>query len=130
MLGCEVIELFCEVDGNFPNHHPDPSKPQNLNDLIIEVKKQHADVGLAFDGDRIGVVTNDGETIPADRQMMLYAIDVLPRNPKASIIFDVKCSRLLAEVIIQHGGQPLMWKTGYSLIKAKMKAENVLLAVR
>ena len=129
-LGCEVIELFCEVDGNFPNHHPDPSKPQNLNDLIIEVKKQHADVGLAFDGDgdRLGVVTNDGEIIPADRQMMLYAIDVLSRNPKASIIFDVKCSRLLAEVIIQHGGQPLMWKTGHSLIKAKMKAENVLLA--
>ncbi len=122
-LGCEVIELFCEVDGTFPNHHPDPSKEKNLRDLICKVKQEKADVGLAFDGDgdRLGVVTSDGSVISADRQLMLYAIDVLKRLPSAPIIYDVKCTRLLAEVIRAHGGQPLMWKTGHSLIKAKMK---------
>ncbi|MSP52849.1 MAG: phosphomannomutase/phosphoglucomutase [Gammaproteobacteria bacterium] len=122
-LGCEVLELFCEVDGTFPNHHPDPSKEKNLRDLINKVKQAKADVGLAFDGDgdRLGVVTNDGTIISADRQLMLYAIDVLKRVPGAPIIYDVKCTRLLAEVIREHGGQPLMWKTGHSLIKAKMK---------
>ena len=122
-LGCEVLELFCEVDGTFPNHHPDPSKEKNLRDLINKVKQAKADVGLAFDGDgdRLGVVTNDGTIISADRQLMLYAIDVLKRVPGAPIIYDVKCTRLLAEVIREHGGKPLMWKTGHSLIKAKMK---------
>jgi len=129
-LGCEVSELFCEVDGHFPNHHPDPSKPENLQALITAVAQQKADIGLAFDGDgdRLGVVTNTGEIIAADRQMMLYAIDVLSHHANAPIIFDVKCTRLLADVITQHGGKPLMWKTGHALIKAKMKAENVLLA--
>jgi phosphomannomutase/phosphoglucomutase len=122
-LGCEVIELFCEVDGTFPNHHPDPSKEKNLRDLISKVKQEKADVGLAFDGDgdRLGVVTSDGVVVSADRQLMLYAIDVLKRVPGAPIIYDVKCTRLLAEVIRAHGGEPLMWKTGHSLIKAKMK---------
>ena len=122
-LGCDVIELFCEVDGTFPNHHPDPSKEKNLRDLIAKVKQERADVGLAFDGDgdRLGVVTSDGVVVSADRQLMLYAIDVLKRVPGAPIIFDVKCTRLLAEVIREHGGEPLMWKTGHSLIKAKMK---------
>lgn len=122
-LGCDVIELFCEVDGTFPNHHPDPSKEKNLRDLIHKVKQEKADVGLAFDGDgdRLGVVTSDGTVISADRQLMLYAIDVLKRVPGATIIYDVKCTRLLAEVIREHGGQPMMWKTGHSLIKAKMK---------
>ena len=129
-LGCEVVELFCEVDGNFPNHHPDPSKPENLRDLQAAVAVENADVGLAFDGDgdRVGIVTNAGEAIAADRQMMLYAIDVLDRNPGAEIIFDVKCSKLLAEVISQHGGKPLMWKTGHSLIKQKMQETGVPLA--
>lgn len=122
-LGCEVSELFCEVDGTFPNHHPDPSKEKNLRDLIHKVKQEEADVGLAFDGDgdRLGVVTSAGIVISADRQLMLYAIDVLKRVPGAPIIYDVKCTRLLAEVIKKHGGEPLMWKTGHSLIKAKMK---------
>ena len=129
-LGCEVVELFCEVDGNFPNHHPDPSKPENLQDLQAAVAAEKADVGLAFDGDgdRVGIVTNSGEAIAADRQMMLYAIDVLGRNPGAEIIFDVKCSKRLADVIRQHGGQPLMWKTGHSLIKQKMQETGVPLA--
>lgn len=129
-LGCEVIELFCEVDGHFPHHHPDPSKPKNLQDLIAVVKNEKADLGLAFDGDgdRLGVITNQGEIVAADRQLMLYAIDVLSRNPAAKIIFDVKCTKLLNDVIKQHGGQPLMWKTGHSLIKAKMKIEDALLA--
>ena len=129
-LGCEVTELFCEVDGHFPHHHPDPSKPQNLQDLITAVKEQEAAIGLAFDGDgdRLGVVTNRGEIVAADRQLMLYAIDVLSRNPGAKIIFDVKCTKLLTDVITQNDGNPLMWKTGHSLIKAKMKAENALLA--
>lgn len=129
-LGCEVIELFCEVDGHFPNHHPDPSIPENLQDLMIAVKKQQADVGLAFDGDgdRVGVVTDRGEIIWPDRLLMLLAADVLSRNPSAMIIYDVKSSRYLADVIKQHTGQPLMWKTGHSLVKAKLRETGALLA--
>jgi phosphomannomutase / phosphoglucomutase len=129
-LGCEVVELFCEVDGNFPNHHPDPSQPKNLVDLIAAVEKEQADLGLAFDGDgdRVGVVTNKGETIAADRQLMLYAIDVLSRNPGEEIIFDVKCTRRLAEIIEANGGVPVMWNTGHSLIKMKMADTGAPLA--
>jgi phosphomannomutase len=112
------------VDGHFPNHHPDPSKPENLNDLIAELKRTGAELGLAFDGDgdRLGIVTNDGQTIYPDRQMQLFAQDVLSRVPGGTILFDVKCSQRLAPAIAQAGGQPLMYKTGHSLIKAKMKA--------
>ena len=129
-LGCEVIELYCEVDGNFPNHHPDPSKPDNLKELIERVKAEGADVGLAFDGDgdRLGVVSSDGTIIWPDRQMMLFAMDLLSRHPGSDIIFDVKCTRGLAKVISGHGGRPLMWKTGHSLIKAKMRETGALLA--
>ena len=129
-LGCEVSELFCEVDGHFPNHHPDPSQPENLQDLIRAVQAQHADLGLAFDGDgdRLGVVTAEGDIIWPDRQMMLYAKDVLSRNPGATIIYDVKCTRNLAGVIAQHGGLPMMWKTGHSFIKAKMQETGAALA--
>ena len=129
-LGCEVTELFCEVDGNFPNHHPDPSKPENLQDLIKAVKARGAELGLAFDGDgdRLGVVTRGGDIIYPDRQLMLYAADVLSRNPGAEIIFDVKCTRKLAPWIREHGGRPVMWKTGHSLIKAKMKLSGAPLA--
>ena len=129
-LGCEVTELFCEVDGSFPNHHPDPSKPENLQDLIKAVKEQGAELGLAFDGDgdRLGVVTRGGDIIYPDRQLMLYAADVLSRNPGAEIIFDVKCTRKLAPWIREHGGRPVMWKTGHSLIKAKMKVSGAPLA--
>jgi len=129
-LGCDVIELFCEVDGNFPNHHPDPSQPKNLEDMIRAVKAYDADLGFAFDGDgdRLGVVDASGHVIWPDRQMMLYAIDVLSRNPGAEIIYDIKCSNHLGKVIEQHGGKPLMWKTGHSLIKAKMKETGALLA--
>ena len=129
-LGCEVSELFCEIDGTFPNHHPDPSQPENLEDLIHAVKEQGADLGLAFDGDgdRLGVITSKGEIIWPDRQMMLYAMDVLSRNPGAMIIYDVKCTTNLGKIISQHGGQPLMWKTGHSFIKAKLKETGALLA--
>ncbi|SDU00713.1 phosphomannomutase/phosphoglucomutase [Geopseudomonas guangdongensis] len=129
-LGCEVIPLFCEVDGTFPNHHPDPGKPENLRDLIAKVAETGADLGLAFDGDgdRVGVVTNTGEMIYPDRLLMLFARDVLGRNPGAEIIYDVKCTRGLAGVIAAQGGRPLMWKTGHSLIKAKMKETGALLA--
>nr|WP_305885094.1 phosphomannomutase/phosphoglucomutase [Pleionea sp. CnH1-48] len=129
-LGCEVIGLYCDVDGNFPNHHPDPSKPENLKDLINMVKNEEADLGLAFDGDgdRLGVIASDGTIIWPDRQMMLYAIDVLSRNPGADIIFDVKCTSHLPKVISSHGGRPIMWKTGHSLIKAKMRETGALLA--
>lgn len=129
-LGCEVIPLFCEVDGTFPNHHPDPGKPENLRDLIAKVAETGADLGLAFDGDgdRVGVVTNTGEMIYPDRLLMLFARDVLGRNPGAEIIYDVKCTRGLAGVIATQGGRPLMWKTGHSLIKAKMKETGALLA--
>ena len=129
-LGCDVIPLFCEVDGNFPNHHPDPSQPENLGDLIAAVKKNNADLGIAFDGDgdRIGVISGDGKVIWPDRLMMLFSRDVLSRNPGANIIFDIKCSSNLRAVIEEEGGNPLMWKTGHSLIKAKMKETNALLA--
>ncbi|HQT02461.1 MAG TPA: phosphomannomutase/phosphoglucomutase [Thiotrichales bacterium] len=129
-IGVEVIELFCEVDGTFPNHHPDPSKPKNLKDMIAKVKEVGADVGLAFDGDgdRVGVVDETGNLIFADRQMMLYAADVLSRNEGAQIIFDVKCSSTLARHIEAKGGQPLMWRTGHSFIKAKLKETGAPLA--
>ena len=122
-LGCEVTELFSEVDGNFPNHHPDPSKPENLRDLIQALQSGDAELGLAFDGDgdRLGIVTRDGQNIYPDRQMMLFARDVLSRVPGATILFDVKCSQRLAPEIEAAGGVPLMYKTGHSLIKAKMK---------
>ena len=129
-LGCEVEALYCEVDGHFPNHHPDPSQPENLVDLVRAVKASGADLGLAFDGDgdRLGVVDSRGEVIWPDRQMMLYAADVLSRHPGAEIIFDVKCSRHLAREIEAHGGRALMWRTGHSLIKTKMKESGALLA--
>ncbi|MEP6587206.1 MAG: phosphomannomutase/phosphoglucomutase [Polaromonas sp.] len=125
-LGCEVIELFSEVDGNFPNHHPDPSKPENLQDLIKALQTSDAELGLAFDGDgdRLGLVTRDGQNIYPDRQMMLFARDVLSRVPGGTIVFDVKCSQRLAPEIEAAGGVPLMYKTGHSLIKAKMKEVN------
>jgi phosphomannomutase/phosphoglucomutase len=129
-LGCEVIELFTEVDGTFPNHHPDPSKPENLKDLEFELTRTDAEIGLAFDGDgdRLGVVTKTGKVIYPDRQLMLFAADVLSRNPGAQIIFDVKCTRNLFPWIRNHGGQPLMWKTGHSLIKSKLKETGAPLA--
>ncbi|MEO8767236.1 MAG: phosphomannomutase/phosphoglucomutase [Nitrosospira sp.] len=129
-LGCEVTELFCEVDGEFPNHHPDPSVPENLRDLIHTLKTTDAEIGLAFDGDgdRMGVVTKDGSIIFPDRQLMLFAADVLSRNPGGQIIFDVKCTRNLAPWIEQHGGRPIMWKTGHSFIKGKLKETGALLA--
>ena len=122
-LGCELIELYSEVDGNFPNHHPDPSQPANLADLIRTVRDTDAEIGLAFDGDgdRLGVVTKDGQIIYPDRQLLLFAVDVLGRNPGASIIFDVKCTQRLAPAIRAAGGVPVMWNTGHSLVKAKLK---------
>lgn len=122
-LGCELVELFCEVDGNFPNHHPDPSQPENLQDVIQALKETDAEIGLAFDGDgdRLGVVTKDGEIIYPDRQLMLFAADVLKRVPGGEIIFDVKSSRNLFSWIRNHGGKPTLWKTGHSLLKLKMK---------
>jgi phosphomannomutase/phosphoglucomutase len=129
-LGCTVIPLYCDVDGTFPNHHPDPGKPENLQDLIARVKSEKADIGIAFDGDadRLGVVTNTGEIIYPDRLMMLFAKDVVSRNPGADVIFDVKCTRRLSALISGYGGRPIMWKTGHSLIKAKMKETGALLA--
>lgn len=129
-LGCKVIPLFCDVDGNFPNHHPDPGKPENLVDLIAKVKEENADIGLAFDGDgdRVGVVTNTGAIVYPDRLLMLFAKDVVSRNPGADIIFDVKCTRRLTPLISGYGGRPVMWKTGHSLIKKKMKETGALLA--
>lgn len=122
-IGCEVTELHSAVDGTFPNHHPDPSKPENLRDVIDALKSSDAELGLAFDGDgdRLGIVTKDGTNIFPDRQMMLFAQDVLSRVPGGTIVFDVKCSQRLAPAIAGAGGQPLMFKTGHSLIKAKMK---------
>ena len=122
-LGCEVIDLYSRVDGDFPNHHPDPSKPENLADLIKVVRATDAELGLAFDGDgdRLGVVTKDGHIIYPDRQVMFFARDILKRNKGATIIFDVKCSQRLPVAIRKAGGKPLMWKTGHSLIKAKLK---------
>jgi phosphomannomutase/phosphoglucomutase len=129
-LGCEVTELFSEVDGTFPNHHPDPSRPENLRDLIKILRQTDSEIGLAFDGDgdRLGVVTKNGKIIFPDRQLMLYAKDVLSRNPGAEIIYDVKCTRLLAPWIERHGGRPLIWKTGHSLVKAKLKETGAPLA--
>jgi phosphomannomutase/phosphoglucomutase len=129
-LGCEVFPLFCTVDGTFPNHHPDPADPHNLEDLIRAVKDHNLDLGLAFDGDgdRLGVVTRAGEIIWPDRQLMLYAADVLAERPGAEIIYDVKCTRHLARWIRDHGGTPLMWRTGHSLIKAKLKETGAPLA--
>ena len=125
-IGCEVVELFSEVDGNFPNHHPDPSKLDNLNDLIAALKGGDAELGLAFDGDgdRLGIVTKDGQNIYPDRQMQLFAEDVLSRVPGGTIVFDVKCSQRLAPAIEAAGGKALMFRTGHSLIKAKMKETN------
>jgi phosphomannomutase/phosphoglucomutase len=129
-LGCEVIELFCEVDGRFPNHHPDPSKVENMKALVAAVGENQADIGLAFDGDgdRLGVVAADGRIIWPDRVLMLYAIDILARNPGGQIIYDVKCTRHLDTIIREHGGKPLMWKTGHSLIKSKIRESGALLA--
>jgi phosphomannomutase/phosphoglucomutase len=125
-----VEELYCEVDGRFPNHHPDPSQPKNLRELIEKLKTGKSELGLAFDGDgdRLGLVAKDGEIIYPDRQLMLLAKDVLSRNPGAEIIYDVKSTRLLAPWIERHGGKPTIWKTGHSLIKAKLKETGALLA--
>lgn len=129
-LGCKVLGLFCEVDGNFPNHHPDPSKPENLNDLIHALNTTETEIGLAFDGDgdRLGVVTKDGNIIYPDRQMMLYAADILSKNPQGKIIYDVKSSRLLADWIKENQGTPIMCRTGHSFVKAKIKETGALLA--
>ena len=129
-IGCRVEELFCEVDGHFPNHHPDPSVPENLTDLIEALKNTRSELGLAFDGDgdRLGVVTKEGNIIYPDRQLLLFAQDVLSRNAGATIIFDVKSTRNLSPWIQELGGMPLMWKTGHSLVKAKIKETNAVLA--
>lgn len=129
-LGCQVDTLFCDVDGRFPNHHPDPADPHNLQDLIRHVQANNCDLGLAFDGDadRLGVVTRSGQIIWPDRQLILYARDVLGRHPGATILFDVKCSRHVANAVLQAGGKPVMWKTGHSLIKAKMAETGAPLA--
>jgi phosphomannomutase/phosphoglucomutase len=125
-----VVELFCEIDGRFPNHHPDPSQPENLQDLIRCLRETDAEIGLAFDGDgdRLGVVTKDGSIIFPDRQLMLFAQDVLSRNPGAEIIYDVKCSRHVASYVRAHGGRPTMCRTGHSLVKAKLKETGAPLA--
>ena len=129
-MGCTVVPLFCDVDGHFPNHHPDPSKPENLLDLITRLRDGDCELGLAFDGDgdRLGVVTRDGHVIYPDRQLMLYAADLLTRKPGATIIYDVKSTRNLKPWIEHHGGVPLLWKTGHSLIKGKMKEIGAALA--
>ncbi len=129
-LGCEVEELYCEVDGNFPNHHPDPSVPANLQDLVTALQNNDSELGLAFDGDadRLGVVTKEGQIIYPDRLLMLFAADMLSRNPGAEVIFDIKSTRLLFDWIRDHGGTPTIWKTGHSLIKAKMRETGALLA--
>jgi phosphomannomutase/phosphoglucomutase len=129
-LGCEIVELYCEVDGTFPNHHPDPSKPENLQDVIRALQETDAELGLAFDGDgdRLGVVTRDGEIIYPDRQLMLFAADVLDRVPGGEIIYDVKCTRNLSEWVRSRGGRPTMWNTGHALVKAKLKETGAPLA--
>jgi len=129
-LGCEVIELFCNIDGTFPNHHPDPSNPENLHSLIGSVQQHEADLGIAFDGDgdRIGVIDSKGKVIWPDRLLMLLAQDVLENKPGAEIIFDVKSSHHLKKHIMKHGGRPLMWRTGHSFIKAKLKETGAALA--
>jgi phosphomannomutase/phosphoglucomutase len=128
-IGCEVSELFSEVDGSFPHHHPDPSVAENLGPLIDTVQRENADLGLAFDGDgdRLGVVSGTGQIIWPDRQMILFAQDILSRNPGAQIVYDVKCSRLLPSAIKQAGGKPLMWKTGHSFIKGKIRETGAAL---
>ena len=128
-LGCEVFELYCEVDGQFPNHHPDPSQPANLKDLMVQVRALNADLGIAFDGDgdRLGVVDGKGRIVWPDHVLMLLASDVLLRNPGADILFDVKSSRHLATYILSGGGRPVMWKSGHSLMKAKMRETGALL---
>lgn len=129
-LDCVVHELFCEVDGRFPNHHPDPARPENLQDLIRCLQETDAEIGLAFDGDgdRLGVVTKDGQIIYPDRQLMLFAADMLARHSGAKVIYDVKCTRLLRDWIQTHGGEPILSKTGHSFIKAAMKQHGALLA--
>jgi phosphomannomutase / phosphoglucomutase len=129
-LGCEVYELFCEVDGTFPNHHPDPTVPENLTAIIREVKACNADVGLAYDGDsdRLGVIDERGEIIWGDRLLVLFAREILGRRPGATVIFDVKCSQVLVDDIRQQGGRPIMWLTGHSLIKKKLQEEQAVLA--
>lgn len=129
-LGCEVTELFCDVDGNFPNHHPDPAHPENLQDLIRAVERVGADVGLAFDGDgdRLGVVTKNGKIIYPDRQIMLFARDVLAHKPGAEIVYDVKCTRHIAPWVRKYGGKPTMWRTGHSLIKARLRETGAAFA--
>lgn len=129
-LGCELVELFTEIDGNFPNHHPDPAHPENLQDVIRALKETDAEIGFAFDGDgdRLGVVTKDGQIIYPDRQLMLFAEEVLSRNKGAQIIYDVKCTRNLAKWVRAKGGEPLMWKTGHSLVKAKLRETGAPLA--
>ncbi|MDH5766709.1 MAG: phosphomannomutase/phosphoglucomutase, partial [Gammaproteobacteria bacterium] len=129
-LGCNITEMFCEVDGTFPNHHPDPSKLENLEDICAKIESENLDLGLAFDGDgdRVGVIDNKQNVIWPDRQMILYAEDVLSRNPGAQIIYDIKSSYHLGNAIKEMGGEPLMWKTGHSFIKSKMKETGALLA--
>ena len=129
-LGCEVVELFCEVDGNFPNHHADPSDSANMRDLIATVREHHADLGIAFDGDgdRLGVVSADGDLIAPDRQMLLFVEDILAKHPGGEIVFDVKCSRLLARAIEAHGGVASMCKTGHSFIKDKLRSSGAVFA--
>ncbi len=129
-LGCEVVPLYCEVDGRFPHHHPDPNRPENLQALQQAVLEEGADLGIAFDGDgdRLGVVSNRGEIIWPDRLLMLYARDLLSRHPGAEVLYDIKCSRLLGEAIKQAGGEPAMWRTGHSLLKARMQERGILLA--
>lgn len=127
-MGCTVVPLYADVDGSFPNHHPDPTEAANLEDLIAAVAAEKADVGLAFDGDgdRLGVVTDRGEIIWPDRTMMFFSQDVIARNPGATVVFDVKCSRNLPRLVRQWGGRPIMWKTGHSHIKAKIRASGAL----
>ena len=129
-LGCNVIPLYCDINGNFPNHHPDPSQVKNLHPLQEAVITHNADLGLAFDGDgdRLGVITNQGTIIWPDRQMMLFAIDILKDHPNGSILFDVKCSSLLHDLIKSNGGNPIMWKTGHALIKKKLRECHAKLA--
>ena len=128
-MGCDVVELFCDIDGTFPNHHPDPAKPKNLADLVATVKAEGADLGIAFDGDgdRCGIVDNAGNSLYADRQLMLYAQDVLSREPGGEIIYDIKCTSLLPKIIEQAGGKATIWKTGHSFMKAKMRETGAVL---